>query len=123
HSERGACGVKAAAGVLGLVAALATFGPALGQPPGVPPEADRLLWCSSAFYWLGFDAEEGGDAVEAEIFLTWSDALTEKGVALLEAYGGDVSDLVDAYDEETVDQLASQSFRFDLEDCKALAGG
>ena len=112
---------RVAAVLLGLLASVPGAGPALAQPAGVPAEADRLLWCSSAFYWLGFDAEENGDPVEAEIFLVWSDTLTEKGVALLTGYAGDVAALVDGYDNETVEQMAAQTFRYDLEDCKALA--
>ena len=43
--------------------------PALAATPPaayVPPEADRLLWCGNAFYWLGIDASDAGNDKEAD---------------------------------------------------------
>ncbi len=34
--------------------------------PVAPPEADRLLWCGNAFYWLGIDASDAGNDREAD---------------------------------------------------------
>ncbi|WP_374620360.1 hypothetical protein [Devosia sp.] len=92
----------------------------------LPPEADRILWCGSAFYWLGNDASDAGEDAEADQFFTWADTLLLQATDLMDAAGIDdaaASDLVERYDAEVVDQMGKPEARHDVTACTELVGG
>lgn len=109
---------------LAAVAVLALSGaPAFAQP--VPAEADKLLWCASAFYWLAGTAADAGDNDEAEMYDRWSKRLLE--VASISLIGSGfqpdtIEALVTRYDEATLVQLADGSAPHDVATCPELLG-
>ena len=101
--------------VSGTVPALAETAPA--PAPSVPPEADRLLWCGNAFYWLGIDASDAGNDKEADDYQAWSDQLLDRAATLLAATGLDAAgtdDLIETYADRALDEMASPNAPYDV---------
>lgn len=94
--------------------------PALAAAPSassVPPEADRLLWCGNAFYWLSIDASDAGNDREAEEYQAWSDQLLDRAATLLAASGLDASgtdDLIESYADRALEEMASPTAPYDV---------
>ena len=91
----------------------------------VPPLADQLLWCSSAFYWLSASASDAGDSVEADQYNSWSDLLAAQGHDLLVAAGLDeaaISTRMDDFDSSVAAELGTDKARFDVRRCPELVG-
>lgn len=89
----------------------------------VPPGADRILWCGSAFYWLAADAADAGNEAEADQYGTWSDTLLAEATDLLEAAGFDQEALdatVGTYDTDVVAEMATPVARYDVTACPEL---
>lgn len=89
----------------------------------VPPEADRVLWCGSAFYWLAADAADAGNEAEADQYGTWSDTLLAEATDLLEAAGFDQEALdatVETYDTDVVAEMTTPAARYDVTACPEL---
>jgi hypothetical protein len=108
-----------AAGLIAL--ALMAPGPVLAQQ--ISAEADKLMWCASAFYWLAGSAGDAGEAIEAELYDGWATELTQDGTTLLTAAGFDVAriqELIGRYDSLVLDELASEKPRYDVAKCQEL---
>lgn len=108
-----------AAGCFALALAL----PAFAESPAITPQADKVMWCASAFFWLAGSAADAGDAEEAELYDGWAAELTESGTALLAASGFDlarIQEIIGEYDSLVLDELANQSARFDVAICPEL---
>jgi hypothetical protein len=90
----------------------------------VPPEADRLLWCGSAFYWLAADASDAGTEKEANQYQAWSDQLLDRAATLLAASGLDADGtgaLIESYAEQVLEEIASPQAPYDVAtDCPTL---
>jgi len=83
----------------------------------VPPEADRLLWCGSAFYWLAADASDAGEENEADQYQAWSDQLLDRAATLLAAAGLDATgtdDLIETYADRALEQMATPNAPYDV---------
>lgn len=83
----------------------------------VPPEAERLLWCGNAFYWLGVDASDSGNTKEADEYQAWSDQLLDRAATLLAASGFDATgtdDLIESYAERALDEMSSPQAPYDV---------
>jgi hypothetical protein len=105
-------------GALALLAA-----PATAQV--VPPHADKILWCASAFYWLAGSAADSGDTEESRMYDRWSTRLVEVGSAALFAEGfrpDKIEELITRYDEAALVQLADNTAPYDVGTCPALLG-
>ncbi len=93
-------------------------------PAGMPPEADRLLWCGNAFYWLGIDASDAGNTREADEYQAWSDQLLDRAATLLAASGLDATgtdDLLETYADRALEEMASPQAPYDVATaCPAL---
>jgi hypothetical protein len=99
--------------LLGALPAQAATAPG----PGVPPEAERLLWCGNAFYWLGIDASDAGNDTEADAYQSWSDQLLDRAATLLAASGLDATgtdDLIETYADRALDEMASPTAPYDV---------
>jgi hypothetical protein len=99
--------------VSATVPALAATPPA----PNVPPEADRLLWCGNAFYWLSIDASDAGNNPEADQYQAWSDQLLDRAATLLAATGLDATgtdDLVESYADRALEEMAAPDAPYDV---------
>ena len=99
--------------VSGTVPALAATPPA----PYAPPEAERLLWCGNAFYWLSIDASDSGNNKEADEYQAWSDQLLDRAATLLAAAGLDApatDDLIETYADRALDEMASPGAPYDV---------
>ncbi len=86
-------------------------------------EADKILWCGSAFFWLATSADDSGDNREARQYLAWSEQLMARGVALLKADQLDaaaIAHVVEAYDNAVVAELGTEKSRHDVTTCPAL---
>jgi hypothetical protein len=94
--------------------------PALAAAPpaaNVPPEADRLLWCGNAFYWLSIDASDAGNDKEADQYQAWSDQLLDRAATLLAATGLDApatDDLIETYADRALDEMAAPNAPYDV---------
>ena len=85
--------------------------------PNVPPEADRLLWCGNAFYWLAADASDSGDEKEAEEYQGWSDQLLDRAATLLAATGLDATEtdnLIGTYADKALEEMTSPKAPYDV---------
>lgn len=83
----------------------------------VPPEADRLLWCGNAFYWLSIDASDAGNDKEADQYQAWSDQLLDRAATLLAATGLDApatDDLIETYADKALDEMAAPNAPYDV---------
>jgi hypothetical protein len=109
--------------LLALLLVSATV-PATQAAPGVPPEAERLLWCGNAFYWLGIDASDAGNEREADEYQSWSDQLLDRAATLLAASGLDATgtdDLIGTYADRALEEMASPQAPYDVTTlCPAL---
>lgn len=100
-----------------LVSATVPALAATPPPSSVPPEADRLLWCGSAFYWLGIDASDAGNDKEADEYQAWSDQLLDRAATLLAASGLDAAgtdDLIESYADRALEEMASPKAPYDV---------
>ena len=90
----------------------------------VPPEAERLLWCGSAFYWLAADAADAGNATESDDYQQWSDQLLDRAATLLAASGLDADGtgaLIESYAERVLEEIDSPQAPHDVTtDCPIL---
>lgn len=96
---------------------------ASAEDPVIAPETDGVMWCASAFYWLAGNADDAGDAAEAELYDRWATELTERGSALLGAAGFDmarIQEIIGEYDQLVLDELASSKTRYDVAMCPQL---
>jgi hypothetical protein len=85
--------------------------------PDLPPEADRLLWCGNAFYWLAADASDFGDEKEADEYQGWSDELLDRAATLLAATGLDATqtdDLIETYADRALEEMTSPKAPYDV---------
>lgn len=105
-----------------LLITLAAFcGPAAAQQ--LTEEEDLILWCGSAFFWLGANASDAGDSKEADLYQAWSDTLMARGVALLKAdqlNADQIAHVVDTYDNSVVAELGTPKARHDVTKCPDL---
>jgi hypothetical protein len=88
------------------------------------PVTDRLLWCSSAMYWLAADAYDAAEDVEAEQYETWSDDLAGRAILLLEADGKDDAAILairEQYDGTVLGEMGQPGARYDVTTCPDLA--
>ncbi|RDE08557.1 hypothetical protein [Pelagibacterium lacus] len=104
---------------LALLAALVVLLPGAGAAQPVSDEADRLLWCASAFRLMGAVAEtpsESDRAVAASEMLTLKAAehLHTEGVSQAQA-----AHLPAQYDERVVAELETGALSYAGEDCSA----
>ena len=100
-----------------LVATAVPAQAATSLDASVPPEAERLLWCGNAFYWLGIDASDAGNNKEAEDYQAWSDQLLDRAATLLAASGLDATgtdDLIETYADRALEEMASAEAPFDV---------
>jgi hypothetical protein len=103
-------------GLLLALLLVATVVPARATD-AVPPEADRLLWCGSAFYWLAADASDAGNNTEADEYQKWSDQLLDRAATLLAAAGLDANetgDLIETYAGRALEQMATPTAPYDV---------
>jgi hypothetical protein len=108
-----------AAGCFALALAL----PASAEAPAITPETDRVMWCASAFFWLAGNAADAGDNQEADLYDGWATKLTESGTTLLNTAGFDlarIQEIIGEYDQLVLDELASESPRYDVAVCPEL---
>jgi hypothetical protein len=85
--------------------------------PDLPPEADRLLWCGSAFYWLTIDASDAGNEQEAEGYQAWSDQLLDRAATFLAAAGLDAAAtdaLIETYADRALEEMAAPTAPYDV---------
>ena len=102
---------------------LALLAPAGAEEPAITPEADKLMWCASAFFWLAGSADDAGDAKEAELYDGWANELTERSTALLAASGLDAArteEIIGEYDQLVLDELTAEKGRYDVTTCPEL---
>jgi hypothetical protein len=95
--------------------------PALAED--VAPATDRLLWCSSAFYWLAGNAFDSGATAEAAQYEKWSGALMEAGIAALRSAGRsdeEIETLVEGYDARVLDQIGVPGAPYEVTACPEL---
>jgi hypothetical protein len=105
--------------LLALLLTSATVPALAATPPSadVPPEADRLLWCGNAFYWLSIDASDAGNDTEADQYQAWSDQLLDRAATLLAATGLDApatDDLIETYADKALAEMAEPNAPYDV---------
>lgn len=114
--------MKAFVTALFMVAAFAA--PALAQP-ALAPEADKTLWCASAFYWLAGSAEDSGEPEEAEMYDRWSKRLLDIAGAALARSGyvpEKIEEIILGYDEQVLGELGTPEAAHDITTCPDLLG-
>jgi hypothetical protein len=97
--------------------------PTSAAGPAITPEADKIMWCASAFFWLAGNAADAGDAEESELYDGWAAQLTDSGSALLNAVGFDlarIQEIIGEYDQLVLEELASEKPRYDVAVCPEL---
>ncbi|HEY0918676.1 hypothetical protein [Devosia sp.] len=102
---------------------LALLDPVRAAAPALPADADRLLWCASAFFWLAGSADDAGDVAEAELYDGWAGSLGDRAAALLGELGFDaahVEETVAAYDQQVLDEITAGSPRHEVAACQQL---
>ncbi len=111
-----------------LVSALAfvAIGAAGASAQSITLEADKVLWCGSAFYWLAVDASDAGEDTEADQYGAWSEQLMAKGVALLredQLSDAQIEHISAAYDRAVLAELGTDKARHDVATCPELVSG
>jgi hypothetical protein len=107
-----------------LGVALLPWGLAPALAEDVDPATDRLLWCSSAFYWLAGNAYDSGASAEGRQYEEWSGDLMEKGIAALRAAGksdDEIETVVEGYDARVLDQIGLADAPYEVTACPDLA--
>jgi len=102
---------------------LALLSPAAAGDPAITPEADKAMWCASAFFWLAGSADDAGDVAEAELYDGWAQKLTLSATALLDGAGFEavrIEEMTGEYDQLVLDELASEKPRYDVATCPEL---
>ncbi len=102
---------------------LALLSPAAAGDPAISPEADKAMWCASAFFWLAGSADDAGDVTEAELYDGWAQKLTLSATALLDGAGFEavrIEEMTGEYDQLVLDELASEKPRYDVATCPEL---
>lgn len=99
--------------------------PAMAEDPiKISAEADHVFWCASAFFWLAGDADDVGDATDAELYDRWAGELTETGIAQLKAQNitdsTTIEGIINAYDNAVLEELGTDKARFPIETCQEL---
>jgi hypothetical protein len=93
----------------------------------ITAEADHVLWCASAFFWLAGDASDLGDAADAELYDRWAGELTETGIKMLREQKYTDPDrlqqIIDAYDNTVLEELGTEKARYAIETCQTLVQG
>jgi hypothetical protein len=108
---------------------VATLAAGLSMPAAavdLPPAAERVLWCASAFNWLARDADDVGDAAGAEILDAWSLLFTDRATAALQeaSYGpAEIDAAIASSDREVLEEMQAKTMRHDVEECPELEGG
>lgn len=113
--------MKRGGAIAGLVALLAASAAMAAE---VPAEADHLLWCGSAMYWLSMSASDAGNDTEADQYQGWADTLTGRGAQKLTSagFGADaIDEVVSGYDDKVVEDLKTPKPPYDAAECPALA--
>lgn len=111
-----------------LVSALAVVAIGAGgaSAQSITLEADKVLWCGSAFYWLAVDASDAGEDVEADQYGAWSEQLMARGVALLredQLSDAQIEHISAAYDKAVLAELGTDKARHDVATCPELVPG
>lgn len=108
-----------------LVSALAliAIGASGAAAQSITLEADKTLWCGSAFYWLAVDASDAGEDAEADQYGKWSEELMAKAVALLRLDAltdAQIEHISAAYDKAVLAELGTDKARHDVTTCPEL---
>ena len=88
------------------------------------PAADRLLWCSSAMFWLASDAYDSGEDAEGDQYQAWSDELGARADLMLEAEGRsdvEITTIRDGYDNRVLGEMGTAGAKYDVTACPDLA--
>jgi hypothetical protein len=88
--------------------------------------ADRLLWCSSAFYWLSADAYDAGNDAEGDQYEAWSDDLGSRADLMLESEGkaeAEIEQIRNDYDLKVLDEMGKPGAKYDVTTCPDLVSG
>lgn len=108
-----------------LVSALAliAIGASDAGAQSITLEADKVLWCGSAFYWLAIDASDAGEDAEADQYGAWSEQLMAKAVSLLrldQLSDAQIAHISAAYDKAVLAELGTDKARHDVATCPEL---
>ena len=108
-----------------LLSALAfvVIGASGAQAQSITLEADKVLWCGSAFYWLAVDASDAGEDTEADQYGAWSEELMGKAVTLLRLDAlsdAQIEHISSAYDKAVLAELGTEKARHDVATCPEL---
>ena len=103
--------------------ALVAIGVSAADAQSITLEADKVLWCGSAFYWLAVDASDAGEDAEADEYSAWSEQLMAKSVALLrldQLSDAQIEHIAAAYDKAVLAELGTDKARHDVATCPEL---
>ena len=103
--------------------ALLAIGASGSAAQSITLEADKVLWCGSAFYWLAVDASDGGEDAEADQYGAWAEQLLAKAVALLrldQLSDAQIEHISAAYDKAVLAELGTDKARHDVATCPEL---
>ena len=103
--------------------ALCAIGVSGAGAQSITLEADKVLWCGSAFYWLAVDASDGGEDAEADQYGAWAEQLLAKAVALLrldQLSDAQIEHISAAYDKAVLAELGTEKARHDVTTCPEL---